>query len=143
MLKVRTALAGLVAGAAIVSAAPVVQAAPPSPVTVSFENGVLSVGTQLPGQPLVGASVNTRTGRVCAGFSYQVPVCTIAILDLISVEDPGVVTVDADASDGRVGVSTQVPGQPLLSVGYYTADAKVCVGFSYQIPACVKLGPIN
>ena len=33
--------------------------------------------------------------------------------------------------------------QPLLSVSYYPANAKVCAGFSEQVPVCVTLGPIN
>ena len=143
MLTVRTGLTGILAGVALVSAAPTAGAAPTLPVSVSFEDGVLRVHSGLPGQPLLNASVNTKTGKVCAGFSYQVPVCSIAVLDLVSVSDPGLVTIDTDASDGSVGVSTQIPGQPLLSVRYYTEDAKVCAGFSEQIPVCVALGPIN
>ena len=75
MLKVRTALAGVLAGVALGSAAPAAHAAQPLPVRVSFEDGVLRVGSGVPGQPLLGASADTKTGRVCAGFSYQMPAC--------------------------------------------------------------------
>ena len=38
--------------------------------------GVAGVaGTGVPGQPLLGGSVDTNTGRACVGFSYQVPQC--------------------------------------------------------------------
>lgn len=73
MPRLRTALAGLVAGAAIVSTAP--SAAAYEYVTVSTEDGVVSVSTQVPGQPLLSVSVDTRTGRVCVGWSYLPPHC--------------------------------------------------------------------
>jgi hypothetical protein len=143
MPNVRTVLTGTVAGVALFAAPSALAAQSTGPVSVSYENGVLSVGTTLPGQPLVGATVNTRTGRVCAGFSYQMPVCATLPLPDISYQDPGVVTVDSDASDGSVGVYTQIPGQPLLSVTYYTANSRVCAGFSKQVPVCVQVGPIS
>lgn len=44
------------------------------------------------------------------------------------------VTITRD--NGGVQVRSGVPGQPLLSV---TADnGGVCVGFSYQVPQCVR-----
>ena len=49
-----------------------------------------------------------------------------------------VVTVDADPSDGSVGVGTGLPGQPLLSARYQNGE--VCTGFSYQMPFCVGIG---
>ena len=145
MLKTRIAAATLAAGAAFVSSAPA--GAAYDYVKVTNENGVVTLTTQIPGQPLLGARVDTNTGEVCVGFSYQVPFCRTLPLDAISFQDPfqGVppVVVDADASDGSVGVYTQLPGQPLLGVRYETANARLCVGFSYQIPFCVQLGPIS
>jgi hypothetical protein len=145
MRKSRTALAGLVAGAAILSAAPSAHASYQY-VTVSNENGVVTVSTQLPHQPLVGMSYDTKTGRLCVGFSLQVPFCRTLPLDAISVQDPfdgqPPVIVDADSSDGRIGVGTQLPGQPLLSVWYYPGTGTLCTGFSYQIPFCVTI-PLN
>jgi hypothetical protein len=146
MLKSRTALAGLVAGAAFVSAAPSAHASYQY-VTVSNENGVVVVSTQLPGQPLLGVSYDTKTGRLCVGFSLEVPFCRTLPVDAIGVQDPfdgqPPVIVDANsADDGRIGVGTQLPGQPLVSVWYYTATGRLCAGFSYQIPFCVSV-PLN
>jgi hypothetical protein len=145
MLKSRTALAGIAAGAAIVSAAPSAHAAYDY-VKVSNENGVVSVTTQIPGQPLVGASYDTKTGRLCIGVSLQVPFCRTLPLDAISVQDPfngtPPVIVDTDSSDGVIGIGTQLPGQPLLSVWYYTQTGRLCAGFSQQIPLCVTV-PLN
>jgi hypothetical protein len=145
MPKIRLAVAGLVAAASVFSAAPA--GAAYEYVTVTHENGVIGVSTQLPGQPLVGAFVDTKTGLVCVGFSYQVPFCRTLPLDAISIQDPfdgqPPLVVDTDASDGSVGVYTQLPGQPLVGVRYETANARLCVGFSYQIPFCIQLGPIS
>lgn len=143
MPKTRIALAGAVACAALASTAPSASATTQDYVTVKNENGVITVSTQLPGQPLLGVRYTTATGQLCAGFSYQVPFCVTLPVDAIAYEDPSVVTVDADASDGSVGVYTQLPGQPLVGVRYTTADSELCVGFSYQIPFCVQLGPIS
>ncbi|MDQ1713314.1 MAG: hypothetical protein QOE45_2764 [Frankiaceae bacterium] len=145
MLKSRIALAAIVAGAAVVSGAPSASAATDY-VKVSNDNGVISVTTELPGQPLVGASYDTKTGRVCIGVSLQVPFCRTLPLDAISVQDPfdgqPPVVVDLNSSDGVVGVGTQLPGQPLLSVWYYTQTGRLCAGFSEQVPFCVSV-PLN
>jgi hypothetical protein len=52
---------------------------PASPVTVHTDtrNGV-AVGTTIFGQPGASASVENN-GRVCAGFSYEVPQCVALI----------------------------------------------------------------
>ena len=47
-------------------------------------------------------------------------------------DDP--VVIDADGSDGSIGVYTGLPGQPLL--GARVQNGTVCVGFSYQVPFC-------
>jgi hypothetical protein len=145
MKKAHRAVAGLVAGGAILAAVPSVAASAQSTyqyVTVSNENGVIRINTQMPGQPLFGASVDTNTGQVCTGFSYQIPFCvTVPVSIGASIRDPfggkPPVVVDADPSDGSVGVGTQLGDQPLLSVRFYPGTGTVCAGFSYQIPFCV------
>jgi hypothetical protein len=72
----RELLVGLGAATAVpLIAAPTASAASVDDVTVSNESGVVRVSTQLPGQPLVGASADSNTGEVCVGFSLQVPQC--------------------------------------------------------------------
>lgn len=142
-MKVRTVLAGVVAGIAALTAAPA-GASAYEYVKVSEYNGTYYVNTSIPGQPLFGASVNPASGRVCIGFSYQVPFCTIPVGELISIQDPfdgqPPVVVDADGSDGSVGVGTWFgPRQPLLGVRYNTVTGELCAGFSYQIPICVAV----
>jgi hypothetical protein len=138
-------IAGLAAvtGLALV-AAPAAQAATPDYVTVSNEDGVIQVSTQIPHQPLFGASVDTNTGEVCVGFSLQVPQCKTVPLDAIGVHTaspaqalPVTVILDTDASDGSVGVATGLRGEPLLSVRY--SYGRLCAGFSYQIPFCIPV----
>ena len=82
MTKFRRTLAAVVVGAAATVAVSSMQVganavAQPSGgvVSVSNEGGVVHVGSGVPGQPLLGASVDTNTGRACVGFSYQVPQC--------------------------------------------------------------------
>lgn len=53
------------AGAASASTLPIV--------TVTHNDGGTQVGTGLPGQPLVGVSVDN--GGVCVGFSYETGSC--------------------------------------------------------------------
>lgn len=146
MPKARTALASLIAGAALLSTAPSAGATFDY-VTVTDENGVITVSTQLPGQPLLGASYYRNTGKVCVGFSYQIPFCRVLPVDAIAFDDPfdgqPPVVVDADPSDGTVGVYTGVPGQPLLGVRVDLRTGEVCAGFSYQVPFCVQLGPFD
>ncbi len=50
------------------------------------------------------------------------------------------VSVDADSSDGSVGVGTGYPGQPLVGARYNTTNGTLCVGFSYQVPFCTTVG---
>jgi hypothetical protein len=72
----RLVCAALVAGAAFASApaeAAIVD------VNVYQYGSVVGVGVGFPHQPLVGASVDTATAQVCAGFSLQRPVCTPAL----------------------------------------------------------------
>ena len=45
--------------------------------------------------------------------------------------------------DDNVGVYSGLPGQPLLGARVDVGDAKACVGFSYQVPQCVQVGPIS
>ena len=142
-MKLRTALAAAAACGIAFTAAPA-SADAADYVRVWEQDGTYYVSTALPGQPLFGASVNPRTGRVCVGFSYQLPVCTIPLGELISIQDPfdgqAPVVVDPDGSDGSVGVGTWFgPHQPLLGVRYNTQTGELCAGFSYQIPVCVVI----
>ncbi|HVF19655.1 MAG TPA: hypothetical protein VNA14_05380 [Mycobacteriales bacterium] len=45
--------------------------------------------------------------------------------------------------DDNVAVGTGLPGQPLLGARADLGDGTVCVGFSYQVPQCVDLEPIE
>ncbi|MDT7539965.1 MAG: hypothetical protein QOI82_3550 [Actinomycetota bacterium] len=62
-LTVAAALAGtsLLGGSAF--------AAPPSPITITHNDGGTQVGTGVPGQPLFSVSQDNR--GVCFGFSYE------------------------------------------------------------------------
>ena len=46
-------------------------------VTIRNDENGIGVGTTLPGQPLLGARYDYATGKLCAGFSYQVPQCVV------------------------------------------------------------------
>lgn len=48
---------------------------PKPTVTVQNDENGVGVGTSIPGQPLVGVYYNRTTGKLCAGFSYQIPQC--------------------------------------------------------------------
>ena len=140
MIKARRAIAGIAAGAAILAAAPVAANATAKPyeyLTVSNEGGVVRVSTQMPGQPLLGASVDTNTGRACVGFSYQMPTCVNVGIG-IATSAQTILTVDSDPSDGRVGVFTQLGGQPLVAITYNFFSGALCAGFSYQVPICIQ-----
>ncbi|HVE74513.1 MAG TPA: hypothetical protein VNA30_05405 [Mycobacteriales bacterium] len=137
----RLAVVTVATTGAVLASAPSASAGPEY-VKVTNQDGVITVSTQIPRQPLASASVNTRTGEVCMGFSYQMPFCrTVPLVDAIAIEDPfqgtPPVVVDADASDGSVGVGTQLYGQPLLGARYSTTTGELCLGFSYQVPQCV------
>jgi hypothetical protein len=146
MIKARRAIAGVIAGAAILAALPFAANAASSPVEVSVKNegGVIRFGSRMGTQPLFGGHFDTNTGKGCVGFSYQVPQCVQVPLDAIdlSVSDPfggqSPLIVDTDPSDdGRIGVGSQIGRQPLLSVWYYPATGRLCAGFSYQVPFCM------
>lgn len=74
-MRTRLVLAGTAVGLCLGGTASAMAAAGPPPVTVHIgtENGGVQVGTGIPGQPLVGAHADNR--GICAGFSYQVPLC--------------------------------------------------------------------
>ena len=42
-----------------------------------------------------------------------------------------------------VSVGTGLPGQPLAGARYSFQTGEGCVGFSYQVPQCVQVGPIE
>jgi hypothetical protein len=109
-------------------------------VSVTNENGVVRVGTGVPGQPLLGASIDTNTGRVCIGFSYQVPQCVTLGIGVASSAAPTPVYADADASDGRVGVGVLLgPGSPVAGISYDTTTGQACAGIGLQRPTCTPL----
>lgn len=143
MIKARRAVAGIVAGAvAFFAASGVAGAMQELPVRVSatVEDGVVRLGTSAGTQPLLGAWVDTKTGRACAGFSYQVPQCVDLPISLaVQWSTPDVVTIDDDSSDGDVGVYTQLGGQPLVGIRYDIVGHQVCAGFSYQVPVCWQI----
>lgn len=144
MTKARRALAALAAGAAAaaIAAAPGTAAADLGQeyVTVSNQGGVVRIGTALPGQPLLGASVDTNTGRVCVGFSYQVPFCTTTGLGTVSAAAiPSPVWVDADGSDGSVGAGVRIGTGSIVGVHYSTTTGQACVGIGMQRPFCAVL----
>jgi opacity protein-like surface antigen len=69
-------LCGAVVAAAAFASVPAHAAQSVDPVvTIKNDENGTGVGTGLPGQPLFGAYWNKTTGRVCVGFSYQVPQC--------------------------------------------------------------------
>jgi len=104
---------------------------PASVVTVQTDtsNGV-AVGTTILGQPGAAASVENN-GRVCAGFSYEVPQCVAIISPSTRQKLPiGGVVVQHDDSGttlgaGDVGVHVSPNGRvcPLVST-----QAWQCVG---------------
>jgi hypothetical protein len=146
MTKNRRALAGLAAAAGIAAAvtlAPGASAARSAEldlVTVTNENGVVRIGTGVPGQPLLGASVNTNTGEVCVGFSYQIPFCASSGIGTVSAAAiPSPVWVDADASDGRIGAGVRIGTGSIVGVSYSTSSGQACVGVGMQRPFCAQL----
>ena len=146
MNKARKALAAVAAGAAAATIAfvPGAQAASSSQqyVTVTNQNGVVRVGTSLPGQPLFGASIDTNTGTVCVGFSYQIPFCASAGIGPISTTaaaQPLPVYVDADDSDGVVGAGARIGTGSLFGVSYSKVTGQACAGVGMQRPTCVQL----
>ena len=137
-MKLRAALADVAACGVALTAPPATAAQ--DYVRVYEYEGTYYVHTAIPGQPLVGASVNPDTGRVCVGFSLQVPVCGTVPVDAIEIQTIKLYSVDADASDGTIGVGTWFgEGQPLLGVHYNTQTGTLCAGFSYQVPQCVVI----
>ena len=62
----------------------------------------------------------------------------LAAPSLAAVSSP--VTVTYSTKDG-VAVGTTVNGQP--GAGASVRDGRACVGFSYQMPQCVDVGPIT
>jgi hypothetical protein len=109
-------------------------------VTVTNEGGVVRVGTQIPGQPLLGTSVDTNTGQVCVGFSYQIPFCTTAVdLGVRSAAIAVPVWVDADASDGSIGAGVRIGTGSIVGVRYSTTTGQACVGVGMQRPFCAQL----
>lgn len=150
MTKARKAVACIVAGAAAAALAFAPTAATSAAdlgdlgeyVTVSNEGGVIHIGTGVPGQPLVGASVDTNTGNVCVGFSYQRPLCTFersAIGATTSSAIPSPVWVDADASDGSIGAGVRIGTGSIVAVRYYTTTGQLCAGIGMQRPFCAQL----
>ena len=69
--------AAAIAGAVVPSFATTGPGQLPVGVHTDTSNGV-SVGTTIVGQPGVGASVENN-GRVCVGFSYEVPQCVAIV----------------------------------------------------------------
>src|SRR5688500_18934175 len=136
MIKARRAIAGIAAGTiAFLSASSGVAGAAeadlPVRVTATVEDGVIRVGTSFGTQPLAGAWVDTKTGRACAGFSYQVPQCVDLTFDLAvdgSLTGEDIVVIDDDSSDGDIGASAQVGRTPLVGVRYDVVGHRVCAG---------------
>ena len=80
MKKLRTILVAAAVGAAVLTTTTAANAPQTLPVRVDTnkdDDGVVGVFTGTPSQPLVSAWWNTRSGAVCAGFSYQIPVCIV------------------------------------------------------------------
>ena len=107
-------------------------------VTVTNQAGVVRIGTSIPGQPLLGASIDTNTSTVCVGFSYQIPTCAtaggIAVGAAASVASP--VWVDAAASDGSIGAGVQLGTGGIAAVRYSTTTGQLCAGIGMQRPVC-------
>jgi len=88
----------------------------PVGVQVDTSNGV-AVGTTIVGQPGVGASVENN-GRICAGFSYEVPQCVAIVSPNNSRQKlplPGVVVQNDEngttVGAGEVGVHVSPSGR--------------------------------
>jgi hypothetical protein len=75
-------LCALTLAAAAFAATPA-HAAPSSPVTVEITDDTIGVHSRYGSQPLLNVDVNRHSGRACAGFSEQLPVCTPPVLDAI------------------------------------------------------------
>ena len=154
MTKARRTVAGIVAGAAAAAIAFAPTAATSAAdlddlgdlgkdyVTVSNDNGVIHIGTGVPGQPLVGASIDTNTGNICVGFSYQMPFCTFdrsALGATTTSAIPSPVWVDADNSDGRVGAGVRIGTGSIAGVSYSSTTGQLCVGIGMAPPYCAQL----
>jgi len=123
--------AAAIAGAVVPSFASTGPGQLPVGVHTDTSHGV-AVGTTIVGQPGVGASVDNN-GRVCAGFSYEVPQC-VAIVSPNSRQKlpiPGVV-VQRDENGTTVGAG---------EVGVHVSpNGRVCPLVSTQDWVCVNLG---
>ncbi|HEX7168332.1 MAG TPA: hypothetical protein VF230_15235 [Acidimicrobiales bacterium] len=144
MTKTRRMLATLVAGAAaaVIAFAPAAATSADLDdyVSVSNNGGIVHVGTGVPGQPLVGATVDTGTGRVCLGFSYQMPTCTTDLsFSVAAAAIPSPVWVDADPSDGSIGAGVRIGTGSIVAVRYYGTTGQLCVGIGMQRPFCAVI----
>jgi hypothetical protein len=121
--------AAAIAGAVVPSFASTGTSQAPVGVKVDTSNGV-AFGTSFGNQPLLGGSVDKNTGRVCAGFSYEVPQC-VAIISPNSRQKlpiPGVV-VHQDDNGTVVGAG---------DVGVYVSkDGRICPLVSTQTWQCI------
>jgi hypothetical protein len=143
MTKARRAVAGVAAGTlALFATSGASGAAQELPVRVSatVEDGVVRLGTSAGTQPLLGAWVDVKNGRACAGFSYQVPQCVDLPIDVgVQESIPDIATVDDDSSDGDVGVSAKVGRTPLVDIRYDVVGHRVCAAVGYGVPVCWQI----
>jgi hypothetical protein len=130
-LVITGAVAAAIAGAVVPSFAATGTAQPPVGVHVDTSNGV-SVYTNIGSQPGAWASVENN-GRVCGGFSYEVPQC-VAIISPNSRQKlplPPVV-VRQDDNGTVVGVG---------DVGlYFPKSGGICPEVSTQSWQCIGGG---
>jgi hypothetical protein len=120
--------AAAVAGAVVPSFASTGPGSLPVTVHTDTSNGV-SVGTTILGQPGVAASVE-NDGRVCAGFSYEVPQCVAIVSPSTRQSLPGGgVVVRRDDTGTTVGAG---------EVGVHVSpNGRVCPLVSTQTWQCV------
>ena len=126
-----------IAAAAIAGAVVPSFASTGGPVTVQRGSSGTTVGVNLNGEPVAGATVYNN-GQVCGGIGEQVPVCTPAVGDAIG---PIGGTRTAQSLPVQVRHDDQATGVSVGDVGVVRySDGEICPIVSTQNWRCVQ-GP--
>ena len=124
--------AAAIAGAVIPSFASTGTSQLPVGVHTDTSNGV-AVYTNIGNQPGLSASVNTTTGEICGGFSYEVPQCVAIVRPNSRQKLPLPPVVVRQDENGTV-----------IAVGdaglYFPKSGGVCPEFSTQSWQCIGGG---
>lgn len=55
----------------------------------------------------------------------------------------GPLPVEVKTWEDGASVGSRIGGQPLFGASADVSEGEACVGFSYQVPQCVEVGPIE